>query len=154
VKRLAWVALFFVLPTSLTAQTELKRKALAHTPSFSVTVEKLRENAVDAGLDENQLKVDAELRLREAHIKLVDDPAPDAYLYIWVNTLKVGEEGWVFQVHVGFNEYVTLHNKKQVYAETWHTGGLGTTTNLVSKIRGAVGDDVDEFINDYLAANQ
>ncbi len=122
---------------------------------LSVLIEELKPEVGRAGLSKDQLKTDVELRLRKAHIRVVG-LSPPGYLYVNVQALRQSG-GWVYSVHVGLNQDVTLDRDKSISCsgETWSEGTLGTATRdkFVAEVRDALGDQVDRFINDYLAAN-
>src|SRR5262249_22349540 len=112
----------------------------------------------DAGLSEDQLKTDVELRLRKAHLHVVERNSRVAYLYVNVQAMPTTNSRlWVFHVGVELQQPVSLVRDRSIscMAETWNQRELATTTadDLVSDVRRIVGDLEDEFINDYLAAN-
>jgi hypothetical protein len=111
-----------------------------------------------------KVATDAELKMRLAGIKLIEDVAREipglAELQISGYVIKTffGEKPYYF-VHasVDFNQWVFLARdpKMSVYASTW--GNSRTffvdETAFADKYREIIGDMVDTFINDYLSVN-
>ena len=132
------------------------RETLRGLSQVHVLIENLDDDELKAGLTKDQLKVDTERRLRKAHIKVVDDDK--SYLQVRVTAIADAEtERWSFAVAVTMNQPAQLTRTRRSFtAETWGTGGLWTADNsqFLLAVRQAVGDSVDKFINDYLAANQ
>jgi len=129
---------------------------------IGVLIEDLNDDAKAAGLTRLTLQMDVALKLRKVGIK-VSGFIP--YLYIRVNSIAVayisGEKtgAHVYVVNVRLCETVSLERDpaKIVFsATTWTRDGFGFVPKNVSlsqTVRQAVADNVDEFINDYLAAN-
>lgn len=105
-----------------------------------------------------------ELRLRRNGIKVTDDPSQ--YLYVTINTMipqasepvlrQVLQEIVVGSVEVRFIQQARLlANNKKSFVTTWENGNIlyVRTKNAPSYIKSIVNDFVDEFANDYLAAN-
>ena len=107
------------------------------------------------GIDKTVLTTAAELRLRRSGIKVAEE-AVGSFLYINVNLLPVLDSYVAFNVTVEFKQFATLRvNGKVIMVVTWSnsvTGGVGK--DKLRDIREDINDKVDEFINDYLAANQ
>jgi hypothetical protein len=157
VKRAAIVFLVLAQAAVLKAENP-DRATLKGLKSFFVLIENLSNDAKRGGLGMEQLKTDVELRLRKARVRLADHDFGD-YLYINVSAFQVSRpEGFVYCIHVGLNQSVHLDRDKSISctAQTWDTGTVGTAprSEFASEVRGTVGDLVDKFINDYLAANQ
>jgi hypothetical protein len=132
------------------------RETLRGLTQVHVLIENLDDDELKAGLTKDQIKVDTELRLRKARIKVVDDD--QSYLSVRVTAIADAETGrWSFAVAVTMNQLAELTRTRRPFtADTWGTGGLWTADNsqFLLAVRQAVGDSVDKFINDYLAANQ
>jgi hypothetical protein len=139
------------------ARLDLNRAPLKGLKKFHVLIESFDAESQSAGLSTEQLRTDVELRLRRSRVP-VQDSGYDAYLYVNVNPLRLSVgNAWAYAIHVGFRDSVTLDRDKSIgcLAETWDTGGIFVvpTGKLVANVREHIGDYVDKFINDYLAAN-
>jgi hypothetical protein len=78
------------------------------------------------------------------------------YLYVHVNVMKTNASLYAFAIIVSLVQGVRLERNPKIgsYAKTWDTDSVGTVgePNL-RDIRSSVADDVDVFINAYLAEN-
>ena len=128
----------------------------------AVVLESLNEDAKKDGLDGDAIKTDAEVKLREAGISVVDktseDPSkPGALLYIIISTNLVSDDMlYRYSVELNVSEYATLTRAVPVktIVTTWNCGSYGTVGKLkISTLRETVSDDVARFINDYLRQN-
>jgi len=72
-------------------------------------------------------------------------------------TKVFGESIYAFTIQIDFKQTATLYHStdnKVFLVTTWSNSAVGMTTKRnVRTIREAIGDYVDKFINDYLAAN-
>jgi hypothetical protein len=157
---MALVVALLLLPSVSHALT-IHQKALVGLRGMHVLVEKMDPQAEHLGLTEAQIQTDVELRLRKAGIRVLTEKewkeAPGMpYLYVHVNTLVMQKLPIIANsVHVGLKEVVTLARGFKAVGEIWRADSIGNIgPENISKIRGYVGDQVDKFINDYLAANQ
>jgi hypothetical protein len=137
-----------------------EQKVLVGLKGVEVVIEQMQPEAESLGLTKEQLQTDVELRLRKAGIKVLTKREAlfmpgMPWLYVNVNTLvRSGFPLLAYSVRVILNENVTLANGFQTVGTIWSsetTGNVGT--QRISQIRESVGDLVDGFINDYLAAN-
>jgi hypothetical protein len=97
------------------------------------------------------------LRMVIQHSQPQTSVLPPPYLYVNVNT-TVSEENRraAFAIQVAFKEEACLpRNSARRSAPVWEKASVGacSSSNLKDFVREALRDDVDEFINDYLAAN-
>lgn len=112
------------------------------------------------GVTKSRIKTDVELRLRQAGIKVISKDeylkSPDAALNV---DIAIGKSRSliIYSISMGLHETVLLDRDQSI--RTVSTTWLGNITlgfhslNTVSKIRNEVLDLVDDFINDYYAAN-
>ncbi len=110
------------------------------------------------GLTEDQIQKDVELRLRKSGIKVLTDKE-------WATTLgtpslMVSLSAFtylslcVYSIQVSLFEAVTLARGGQTSASVWEADYIGMVgTKNIRTVRDNIGDKIDEFINDYLAAN-
>lgn len=139
------------------------KDVLAGLQGMYVVVEDLDLDAKEAGLTEEKIRADVELKLRLAGIKVLSveeglATKSKAFLYVDVTTVKEK----LHQVYAGSVEvslwervYLARDPNTITLAATWDKIGIGLGSSDIArrKIRESVKDLVDEFINDYLAAN-
>ena len=115
------------------------------------------------GLTKQHFQNDVELRIRQNGIRVfsveeLDSTIGMPVLCVTVSILVV-EDLKLASVHtsLGFSELVFLARDSAKYccvATTWYTSGIGTVGLAnIKDVRERVKDQVDEFLNDYLAAN-
>src|SRR6266568_935609 len=72
-------------------------------------------------------------------------------------TKLLGEHVYSFSIQVDFKQTATLYRStenKVFLVTTWSDSAVGMTSKRnIRTIREGIGDYVDKFINDYLAAN-
>ncbi len=141
-----------------------KRAVLRGLQGCAVGVNDLRPEIERAGLTTKQLQTDTELKFRMAGIKVLSgedgqkvkdqvDIFTNASFFSLNANVGTGGGGYIYNISVSLLEPVQLmRNGDNVWAVTWQKGYLGITFDL-SDIRQKVKDQVDIFINDYLAAN-
>jgi hypothetical protein len=150
------------------SDTELARETLRGITGVMVVVENVSPDIERAGLTPRQLQTDAELRLRKAGIRVLTreerlDTPGGPYLYIRVTGFRVHSMtgallGYAAFSHVSLHQNVWLTRDPTIMAyaaETWRGGGFLDTFDgsNVRPIRESVTDQVDAFINAYLAVN-
>ncbi|MBU2495848.1 MAG: hypothetical protein KJ935_05065 [Candidatus Omnitrophica bacterium] len=137
--------------------------------TVAVFVENIDQEAVKDGLSKEQIKIDVELRLREAGIQVVPvekslSLSTPSYLYVIVNTVKFSSGlEYVYGTSVQLKQVVVLKRKKPaklpiayLWATTWEKSeGVEITwvEDLVGNVREHINEKVDAFISDYLAEN-
>jgi hypothetical protein len=146
------LTVLLLLPGVSHALTE-PQKALVGLKGVYVVVGDMEPEAARLGLTEAQIKTDVELRLRKAGIRVLTEGWP----HLTVNlTILIGSPHSSYNTVLSLFEPVTLDRGIRAYGSIWNTGYLGqfmTQEDMKSKIREPLGDRVDNFINDYLAAN-
>jgi hypothetical protein len=121
------------------------------------------------GLTETQIRTDVEIRLRKAGIRVITieeakelPRRPVFSITILASksealTKVLGESIYAFTILIEFKQAATLYHStddKVFLVTTWSDSAVGMTTKRnVRTIREGIGDYVDKFINDYLAAN-
>lgn len=151
---------FFLLPSVSHALTD-DQKALVGLKGVMATLEDLDPEVERLGLTPDQLKTDIELRLRKAGIRVLTEKewlrtSGKPWFHISITTLysAIGPGIWSITINAKLNELVTLARGFQVFGAIWDKNLTGTVaTAKVPQMRNKVGDVVDKFINDYLAAN-
>lgn len=161
---LALIAITVCMGGVLARVVSEPKDVLAGLGGMYVVVEDFDLGAEEAGLTEEKVRGDVELQLRLAGIKVLSAEEglatkSKAFLYVTVTTVK-GElhQEYAGSVEVSLRERVYLAREPETMtlAATWDkiSIGLGSSDIAKSKIRESIKDLVDEFINDYLAANQ
>jgi hypothetical protein len=157
VKAVVAMVVLLLLPGVSHALT-LSQKALVGLRGVEVIVENMQPEADRRGLNRNQIQTDVELRLRKAGVRVLTEdemwntPGMPT-LIVNVNTV-FGTGICAYSVHVELTEKVKLDRGFSVSGAIWEIGMIGAIgTGDMRKIREYVGDMVDKFINDYLAAN-
>lgn len=154
-KRHLLIALLLILTSTFLVGAS-GRSTLKGLKHFNVVIEDLEPAAEQAGLSRDRLKTDVELRLRRARLPVAEGHQ-DAFLYVHISVERTATNGLAYCVRVSLAENAVLARDKAIFtlAETWKRAGIGVTpsSDFVSEARQAVGDQVDDFINDYLAAN-
>jgi hypothetical protein len=136
-----------------------ERESLRGIKQFYVVVENLDSAAVDDGLNEDQMKVAVELRLRKAGLQLVEDHASADFrcLYVDIDLFKAKDSAlYAHHISVEFRQPITVDsNRARLLASTWSATTFGTvgSVNMVTGVRNAVGALVDTFLNAYLSVN-
>ncbi len=124
------------------------------------TVESPKPEEIELlGLTKDQIQKDVELRLRKSGIKVLTNKE-------WATmpgtpSLMVSLSAFtylalcVYSIRVELFEAVTLVRGGQTSASVWEAGlSVGMVgTKSIRTVRENIGDKIDEFINDYLAAN-
>lgn len=136
------------------------RSALRGVAATSVVIEPLDADARNVGLTEDQLRADVELRLRKAGVQISDNST--SFLYVNVTDFRSAACGGIYalDVEVKFNRIATIDIGKGVMSiealTAWSKGLLATEPprDFVTSARRIVADLCDQFLNDYLAANQ
>ena len=129
-------------------------ESLRGIESFDVVVECLDTESQEHGITVEKIKTAVELRIKRTGIRVGDKE--ESYLYVQVTTLWDEAGFFCAAVYVGFNQKVVLKkNKISNFVTTWKTAYLlkGPTKTASSQIFESINDRIDEFLNDYLAAN-
>jgi hypothetical protein len=150
VKTAVALVVLLLLPGVSHALTN-QQKALVGLPGLSVAVA-IDPHVPASGLTKEQTKTDVELRLRKAGINVVEEGWP--ILGVGITAMKTNSTTIFYAIEVELSEVVTLHRGIKASGTTWDAGFIGYTgINNAIKIRRDVNDQVDRFINNYLAAN-
>lgn len=157
------VILYIATASIATAQRSLGRETLRGLRGVKVSIDNFVPEAEKEGLSKSQLQVDVELRLRKAGIRVLTEEEwlktpgmPALYVLVTTHENKIGVHA--FSIRVKLRQEVKLvrqPNFRTVLAGTYETNGyVGTVgSSNLRNLREAVADEVDVFINDYLAEN-
>jgi len=167
-KRSVWWILMslFMCPALVGAQQDLERGSLRGIKGVLVIIEDLDEEVERMELTKEAIRTDTELALRGASIRIFESileamaETPAApYLYINVNvvgrTTGVTSGSYAYSITVDLKQQVlSLVTDEKVLGSTWHRGYTGSVGgDNLRMLRNPIADQVNEFINDYLAAN-
>jgi hypothetical protein len=137
----------------------IQRTALVGLKEVYVLVDSPKPEAQSLGLTKDQIKTNIELRLRKAGIRMLTEKewleSPD-YPHLSVTVAAITRAGsYAYMLQLYLSEFVTLVRGNRVNGVIWQTYriGIGNEQNTETKTQEQIGDMVDEFINDYMAAN-
>ena len=125
-----------------------------------MAVEHPNKDAERDGLSRSVLIVDVELRLRQAGITVLSADSDDApILYVAVTAVRSRYEPvYAYFVEIDLRQVVVLGRNVSfsTYAATWWATATVATVGAArfpDSVRGSIRNQVDEFINAYLAVN-
>ena len=152
------VASILLFCSTITAQnSKERRKSLEGITGFYVSIGQL-DNAIEKeGLTASQVRTAVESQLSNAGITVLTKEksfqAPGKPL-LGIDLAIGGKQGlYPYALDISVRQMVKLERDPAVtvYAATWSVGSAGIAS--LSNIRDAVGDLLDEFINDWLSVN-
>lgn len=155
---------FLTLTTALSAQMddESSRRTLAGLRGVEVVVEDLNPAVPHPGIEQSDIQTDVELKLREAGIPVLPKSqgvlSPGSpWLYVRL-ALFTREDGmYAYAIEVVLNQSTRMIRDASIMstATTWEAEGtVGTVgENQLRDVRETIGDQVNQFVNAYLAAN-
>ena len=172
--RNVWIAFLTVVvglvsPT-LARERYGERESLAGLAGVYVLVEDMAPDVERNGLTRSTLQTDVEVKLRQAGIRvlgltdMVDTELAIAlgspFLYLRVVAGRVDEFPlYAVSISLELSQQVMLNRKTTIgprilVAPTWRTSWVGVVgTKMLHQVRESVRDQVDQFVNAYLAAN-
>jgi hypothetical protein len=147
--------LLLTVSVSVHAQSTPERESLVGLRQVRVLIETIKPEIEQLGLTKRQIQTDVELRLRKAGIIVADTGS--ATLYVNVNIGRVSNMNvYVYCINIDLDQGVILARNKSIItvASTWSNGRTGAVGSVrFLEIRSDVGEILDRFINDFLAAN-
>jgi hypothetical protein len=141
---------------------KFERATLAGLMGVHVVVEDMDPATEKDGLERSTLQTDVELKLRQAGIRVLTREEVfavpgTAALYLNVNTLRHRTGLYAYCIELELKQGVTLIRNLAIttLGATWQAPGfLGTVgADRLHTVRDDVRDQVDQFLNAYLAAN-
>lgn len=119
-----------------------------------VSVSSIRAEVEPLGATSGQIKTDTELRLRKAGVRVltekeIEETPGQPELHVNV-TAYITSGRCIYSIGLGLTEMVTLARGIIAPGDIWTAGYVGTG---IKGIQNTTGKLVDQFINDYLAAN-
>ena len=160
---------FFTLVVALTitqsttnsyADGENERNTLRGLKGIYVFVGKLKEELIRDGLTTDDLRTDAESKLRLRGIRVLSEQEwykepGGPHLYIDINVLKLNPtKTYIFAISVSVKQGVSLIRSPgiEVFGITWSTWGVGISTEL-QDIRLRLEENLDRFVRAYMSVN-
>jgi hypothetical protein len=158
-KKLAYTILFFCLAfggsTSLFGQ---EVKLLQGFDTCKILIEDLPNELIKAGLTDNQIRTDVEIKLRQAKIKIAGSSTnPYISFYVNLSAIETNDGLIAFHLNISLLQSVVLERDRTIstISPTWTKNIIGVVgRNRVNTIRENIKDITDEFILDYLKANE
>lgn len=152
----------WLISGSVSAQNHQK-ETLRGLKGVHVLIETIARDAQRDGLTRSSLQTDVELKLRTAGIRVVtseerfEEPGWPS-LYVNVNALASSTgNSYAYSIRVGLDQEVSLWRKPTIRATatTWISASVGIVgvNRMRAAVRESVSDQVDEFLNNYLAVN-
>ena len=136
--------------------SSLSLSSLKGLAAFKVVVEQLGPKIEGKGLTRQQLQTDVELRLRQAGVTVSSDAPALLYANIAVVCNELVSAYCAYNINLEVQQTVRLAVSPEsgtLLAATWSTGTTGLLGRRVQLIRDGLKDQVDQFLNAYLAAN-
>jgi len=157
------MGLTFLFTSTAHPATKSEIASLRGLTGVRVAVEDLRtEIKKDLPFDEDQIRVDVELELTMAGIKVLSEEEriktpgnPHLYVNLTIKRL-LNMPIFYFDIEIDLRQGVYLDRNPNInlIGTTWETGVTGVIGNdKVSEIRNVIKDKLDIFIDDYLSVN-
>jgi hypothetical protein len=152
------VGFFSLVNFAVGSDSEVSRGSLKGLNGVAVLVEDMDSDEGRAGLNQEVIRTDAELKLRLAGITVLPIAGLAPYLYISVNAIG-GPTAWCYATKVELVQTVKLSRDMGISipgVTTWSAPdavGLTPPSQLVERVRSVIKDMVDRFINAYLSVN-
>ena len=125
----------------------IKSEVLKDLNEIPIVIGDPGEGGTKIGLTSNRMRTVTELKLRKEGIKIIEKST----CFLYVNTMIVGN---AFRVKLELKEKAKISRLDAFYAATtWQNEMVGTHGNNPEYIVSALGELLDEFLNDYYKAN-
>lgn len=154
-------AVLLLTPICGAQDDKYSRPSLWGLPAMMVTIEPLSDEAKRAGLNEQDIQTDVELKLRLGGVKLVTlregaTTPGTPFCNVYVGLMLGDSSTYVYLIKVSVTQQVLLIRDPTIrtMADTWsveHFGIVGK--NNLRQLRGAIKDQIDIFLNAYLSVN-
>jgi hypothetical protein len=134
---------------------DYERETLRDVGPFKVSVIKLGDSAIAYRLNRNAIEAAVELRLRRNGIKL--DDKSSSRLEVFVTAIPFGSDITVWTLNLEFWQPVTVEvNGVSTLVPTWREEcvRICPPSETRAEVMDTIDGFVDQFINDYLAANE
>jgi hypothetical protein len=153
------LVVLLLLPGVSHALTD-NQKALVGLMGVNIDIAEMDSDAERLGLTRDQLQTDVELRLRKAGVRMLTEKerretpgGPRLYVSVAISS-GANSPIAAYSIIVALTEWVTLDRDLRTIGTIWEIGFVRTVLKKdIRELRRDLGDMVDKFINDYLAAN-
>jgi hypothetical protein len=154
------IVLLLCLSLTGNAQVSNERESLRGLGGLGVFYKIEPDKLKEFGLPASLIATDVTLRLRKAGIRVLEteEEKKQAHILTGVSVWKINEDRIGFVVTISLLQWVYLARAKDdaLYLTTYNRPmlyGDAAPTEIREAVRSALGEVVDKFINDYLAAN-
>ena len=149
--------LLFVTSNLFPQQTSDNLKGLRKIWNVAVII----DNSFLSSLDENKLKVEIELKLRQSKIVVESNNEPQPFspstLVVEVRGISTSDNTYVGEVLVNLHEAISILRSQKQAANglTWYYRSqlIPITDSKMDLLREEIFYAIDKFINDYLSVN-
>jgi hypothetical protein len=144
------------------AADDYKLATLKGLQHVAVVIEKLPDEVRNDGLRSQQLRADVKSQFRKAGLEIIargdtTQPYGPPRLYVNVDAEKTKYCGYAVNLRVELRQAVLLLQNPgdSTLAATWHANlaGVVPVHKMSQMLRGWLVEIINEFVNDYLAAN-
>lgn len=155
----AFAVLFlFSVPIAHAIDSQDTRSSLRGLKGVEVIIDlSPRPEAEQNGLTTSAIRTDVELKLRQAGIPVLATEGGNPWLGVIVNVVPSSGTIWPYAITVELRQNAFLLRDSSILAlgtVTWSVGAIsGVGKQDLSSVRDVVKDQVDKFINAYLAVN-
>jgi hypothetical protein len=155
----AFVVLFLLLaPIAHAIDSEDTRSSLRGLKGVEVIIDlSPRPEVEQNGLTASAIRTDVELKLRQAGIPVLATEGGNPWLGVIINVLPSSGTIWPYVITVELRQSAFLLRDSSILAlgtVTWSVGSFGGVGKQdLRSVRDDAKDQVDKFINAYLAVN-
>lgn len=149
------LALVFALAAGpARAQDEAERENLTDVREINVIVERLADDAEQAGLERRTIVDAIEQRLEERGVPLGNSRSA-ADLYVNIATVRGSTGLYAYCVRASVQQLVTIEgNQLRAFVDTWDLASVGTVgQGNLPELETVVMQIVERFSDDYLEVN-
>ena len=154
VRQLTVVMVLVLAAVPARAQDQAERENLTDIREINVIVERLADDAENAGLQRRPMVDAIEQRLEERGIPLGNSRSA-ADLYVNVATVRSSTGLYAYCIRVSVQQLVTIEgNQLRAYVDTWDRASVGAVgEGNLPELQTVVMQIVDSFSDDYLDMN-
>ena len=153
-----WLMMIGLVPLEAFAMDDDNSRAtLRGLTEISVVVDKLSDEAANAGLSQEQLSGLMESKLAAARIQV--GPSTGVSLFLKVTVILPDPKSRSYAYHISMELYQTVSLVRDstvtVVTPTWSLGQLGTVgkAQIVQTVESAVSDFADQFTGAFYSVN-
>jgi len=156
------LALLLVVLVKSSVSASGDKNTLKGLKGVNVLIEDMTNDAIKAGLTVKQIQTDVEVKLRIAGIRVLTKEESiktlgRPYLYVNLNIRKTSNTSLYhanLEIQLIQNVLLERDQSMSCSAATWSISGVASGgKDKIQTVRDFIKDNMDEFINDYLAVN-